>query len=1180
MRLTKLKLAGFKSFVDPTSVALPGQLVGVVGPNGCGKSNIMDAVRWVLGESKASELRGESMQDVIFNGSTNRKPVARASVELVFDNSLGRALGQWSQYTELAVKRLLTRNGQSDYFINNLKVRRRDITDLFLGTGLGPRAYAIIGQGMISRIIEARPDDLRVFLEEAAGVTRYKERRRETERRLEDTRENLARVEDIRQELAAQTEKLEAQAEVARQYHTCTAQLTEKQQILWLVRRNDAQGERDRLALEVTRAETELEGAATALSETETRLEHTRQAHDTAGETLHQAQSLFYHANAEVARLETEIRHRRELRQQLEARLARLAGEDAHWQAEAEKLAQERERWEELHIHAARRLEEAEARSAWSAERLPLAEEAETDVRAEVERLRREIAQAEQRLQVELTHRAHAQRSLEALRQRREKTRRDAETAQAPDAGELAEREDALRALEARQEAARQEAETRQAEIPEREARRRALDARLQQEGRAITAAEARQRALSQMQSGDTTELAAWLATHGLSEATPLWRQLTVAPQWETAVEAILRERLNALPTTTPPDTNTWETTRPANKLTLRLPNPAPADSNLPTAPEQTKKTLPSAGPELRAWVGVEDSGWGALLDEWFAGVHVASSLAEALALREGLAPGTCFVTPAGDRVERGAVSFFAPEAASGHGVLERQREIETLGEQIAEWRARVAALEAELAEEDAALRDTRTAADRLRREAEDLRRQAHALEVEVLRHSQALERYRAEKARLEERLAEFADEEEAERERELVAEENAAQMREIIAALRLEDDAARVRLEAAARALREAREMDAAIEREMREAQFSSRECDGKLAAIVAGTQVAERELTRIAADLAACGAQAEETPPERHEESLAAALEARSAREAELALQRNALEAARQTLREMEEARLRVMQGLDPLRARIGELKLKEQAAALNAEQLHNQLLDAGADEAALAAALPGARPQSLAQEIGRLQKAIVELGAVNLAALEELEAARERGNYLDRQANDLTEAMETLEDAIRRIDRETRELLQSTFDTVNAHFGQLFPELFGGGKAALVMTGEEILDAGVQVFAQPPGKKNATIHLLSGGEKALTAIALVFAMFQLNPAPFCLLDEVDAPLDDTNTERFCQMVRKMSAQTQFLFISHNKIAMEMAEQLVGVTMQESGVSRVVEVDMETALQMRESA
>ncbi|MDD3483701.1 MAG: chromosome segregation protein SMC, partial [Azovibrio restrictus] len=509
-----------------------------------------------------------------------------------------------------------------------------------------------------------------------------------------------------------------------------------------------------------------------------------------------------------------------------------------------------------------------------------------------------------------------------------------------------------------------------------------------------------------------------------------------------------------------------------------------------------------------------------------------------------------------------------------------RQREIETLGGSIEAFRLRAEACREELAALEDEVEQLQASLQQLRREQGEAQGRIHALQVETLKLSQALERHREQQARVSEQLAELEAEEESERERQYTAEELVAQLREQVEGLREQEQDARARLEAAERGLRDERERAAAGDREVREAQFSQRECAAKLQEIFANQALAQRQLQRIGSDLAEGRAQALDTPPEVYEEQLQLALENRREQELQLASRRDALESATQALRSLEEQRLRIEQGLEPLRSRIGELKLKEQAAALNAEQLAGQLLEAGSDESLLQEELQQARPQALAQEIGRLQKAIAELGAVNLAALQELETARERKGYLDDQAADLVEAMETLENAIRRIDRETRDLLQNTFDTVNGHFGRLFPELFGGGRAELVMTGDEILDAGVQVVAQPPGKKNSSIHLLSGGEKALTAIALVFSMFQLNPAPFCLLDEVDAPLDDTNTERFCQMVRKMSGQTQFLFISHNKIAMEMAEQLVGVTMQESGVSRVVEVDMEAALKMRDAA
>jgi chromosome segregation protein len=1169
MRLTKLKLAGFKSFVDPITVVLPGQLVGVVGPNGCGKSNIMDAVRWVLGESRASELRGESMQDVIFNGTSGRKPVARASVELVFDNALGRAQGQWSPYAELAVKRVLTRNGQSDYFINNLKVRRKDITDLFLGTGLGPRAYAIIGQGMISRIIEARPDDLRVFLEEAAGVTRYKERRKETEGRLEDTRENLARVEDIRLELSAQMEKLDAQAKAARQYHEFNASLTQKQQFLWLMRKNEADAGQQKLALEVTRAETELEATTAALRGTETALEVAREAHFAAGEEVHRAQSLLYSASAEAARLEAEIRHRQEIERQLAARLAQLADEEAHWQAQTEKFSSEKAKWEDLRDLADAREQAARARQAAGVEVLRQADTAQRAARAEAERLRRESTRAEQELQVELTHQTHAERNLHSLLQRRERLQQEAKRRVVPDETTLAEKEAERARIQAELEEVEARLRAAREALPQQEARQRALAARLQAQALEAAALETRLQVLQETQAAQAGDLSAWLAQYGLAEALPLWRCLRVRPGWETAVEAVLRERVQAIPATATVIAQLAEGARPGGKLTLCL-------------PEETTSSFADIDPDsLFMQVEMEESVWRPVLAMWLGRALTAESLSAALAARTRLLPGYCRVTPAGDVVERHALSLFAPDQAA-HGFLERQREIEALAAESARLRQTMATGRAEQAALAADCRARQEKAEALGRERNALQSRLHAAQVEVLKQNQALTQYQAEVARQETQMTDLEGEAEAERAYATAAAERITLLRAQTENERGMENAARLRLEAAERALLEAREQTAAIEREAREAEFSRRECAGKLEEIAAGLALATRESRRIATDLMACRAQKAETPPEILAGALQEALEKRRLCEADLARRRNEMEADAASLRAQEEERLRTAQLQEPLRKRIGDLQLKEQAAALNAAQLATQLQESGADEAALSRLLAEnpARPQTLTQEIAALQKAVSDLGAVNLAALQELETARERKGYLDTQAADLVEAMETLEAAIRRIDHETRDLLQSTFDAVNAHFGRLFPELFGGGRAALVMTGEEILDAGVQVFAQPPGKKNSTIHLLSGGEKALTAIALVFSLFLLNPAPFCLLDEVDAPLDDSNTERFCQMVKKMSGQTQFLFISHNKIAMEMAGQLVGVTMQESGVSRVVEVDMAAALKMREES
>ncbi|MDR3221205.1 MAG: chromosome segregation protein SMC, partial [Candidatus Accumulibacter sp.] len=538
---------------------------------------------------------------------------------------------------------------------------------------------------------------------------------------------------------------------------------------------------------------------------------------------------------------------------------------------------------------------------------------------------------------------------------------------------------------------------------------------------------------------------------------------------------------------------------------------------------------------------------------------------------------GACCVTPGGDIVARQSVTLFAPDAAE-HGLLERQREIDTLGETIAALDGRVEEEQARLAESEARLADAQNALENARRELDEWQDQAHAIQVETLKLSQMLERFRERQAQIDASLEDLAAEEEAENERLFTAEEAIEAQGERTQALQQALNEALAGLEHAERALRDEREQVNAAERDLQAAQFKQRECQGKIEEVLNNRDLARQQIARIVKDLADCEENAAAMQAEDLEPQLQQALEKRVACEHALAVARDALEAATNGLRGLDEQRMKIEQGLEPLRERIGELKLKEQAAATNVENLAAQLLEARADEEGLAPELAGARPGPLQSAISGLQRSIEALGAVNLAALDELESARERKGFLDAQSEDLTEAMDTLESAIRRIDRETRDKLRETYDAVNKSFGELFPILFGGGEARLIMTGEEILDAGLQVMAQPPGKKNSTIHLMSGGEKALTAIALVFSMFRLNPAPFCLLDEVDAPLDDTNTERFCAMVRRMSANTQFLFISHNKIAMEMAQQLVGVTMQESGVSRIVEVDMEEALRMRE--
>ncbi|MBL8382988.1 MAG: chromosome segregation protein SMC [Burkholderiales bacterium] len=1171
MRLTSIKLAGFKSFVDATSVAVPGQLVGIVGPNGCGKSNIIDAVRWVLGESKASALRGESMQDVIFNGSAGRKPVARASVELVFDNTGApphAGMGQWGQYGEIAVKRVLTRQGESSYFINNQQVRRRDIQDIFLGTGLGARAYAIIEQGMISRVIEARPEELRVFLEEAAGVSKYKERRKETETRLAGSRENLTRVEDIRRELDAQLGRLEEQARVAQTYRALTAEQATKQQLLWLVKRSEAAEEHARHARDVERVSAELEAETAALRGFERRLEEMRAAHYAAGDRLHAAQGELYGASAEVSRLEAEIRAIVDTRNRLSNQLAQLSAQGETWRQQELQNRDDVARWTADAAAGAARAEESAAVAAQHAERLPDAEAAAQEAQERAAAARTDVMQIEQQLQVEGAHQGNAQRALEALVARRDRLRMEQAGLNRPDEEAIARKREERGRREA--EAAERDARLAALEesLPAVTAERDAAQRTLQQHAREAHELEARIAALKELQERvqKSGKLTPWLERHELAGLPRLWQRLHVEPGWETAIEAVLRERLSALEI------------RNLDWLKAFFDEPPPAKLAFVSLDGVDAPVAGAAGlTPLIDRVRVDDANLRSLLGEWLAGRYAAESAADALARRAALPPRGVFVTPAGHMIGRRTVTFHAADSEQA-GMLARQNEIENLQLAIKAKHLHLDAARAEAARAESALSRLTAQLGEERPAAQAARGRLHELQLDVVKDEEALARYQETAGRIAAALAEIAANEEAERGRLELAEARFAELDQGMATAQEALESARIAAEEAQAVLAQERELVRQSERDAQEAEYHARSCRAKVAELESAAQGFAAQIARIGEESAQVQAELSGLDDAVVRNGLQAALDLRLAREQDLARVRSELDGLTAQLRAMDEDRLRSEQKLEPLRNRVGDLRLKEQAARLAEEQYGQQLAEAHADLDALAALLPGARAGALAGELARLAQEIAALGAVNLAALDELNAATERKGFLDAQFNDLTQAVTTLEDAIRRIDRETRELLRKTFDEVNTHFGELFPALFGGGEARLIMTGDEILDAGVQVMAQPPGKKNSSIHLLSGGEKALTATSLVFALFRLNPAPFCLLDEVDAPLDDPNTERFCQLVRKMSEETQFVFISHNKITMEMANQLVGVTQQEPGVSRIVAVDMDEAVRLRE--
>ena len=1170
MRLTQIKLSGFKSFAEPTTFALPGQLVGVVGPNGCGKSNIMDAVRWVLGESKASELRGESMQDVIFNGSGHRKPASRASVELVFDNTLARAGGQWNAFAEIAVKRTLTRDGTSSYYINNQPVRRRDVQDVFLGTGLGPRAYAIIGQGTISRIIESRPEELRLFLEEAAGVSKYKERRRETENRLKDTRENLTRVDDILRELNSNLNKLEKQAEVASQYRALQEQGTTKLHQLWFLKHRDAANEEARVAAAVAESTNALESRFAELRHVEAQLEQVRQAHYAANDVLHGKQGLLGEASLEVSRLEERIRYVVEGRARAQTRLADLNSQNAQWAERQDGAKVELEDIAEQIVAAEEQADVLHAQSEDQGLSLPDVEEAVRAAQATSNQQRAKVAQVQQQIQVLAADSRNIEEQSRQLKGRREKLAGEKQGLQAPDLAHI----DALKLQDAQASEQREITEARLHElseqVPQLDEQRRAAQEAVNVEGGRLADIGARLEALRSLQAKVQTEgkLKPWLDKHGLTGLQGLWTQVHIEAGWETALESALRERLSALSVGRLDTVRAFAADAPPAKLAFYA---------LPTgAVSSTHQTLPRLSELLR----LGDAGLKALLSDWLEGVYTADHLDQALSQRSQLTHGEVIMTREGHAVSQHAVAFYAPDSEQA-GMLARAQEIENLDRQqraqtLMADDAKSASVRLEAAYTDASQRLLGA-----RREAAEAQNRAHGLHVELLRLSAQAEAATSRRDQLVEELAEIDAQLEALEERKAIGEARFEELDIELANTQERHAELDDGVIAAERKLSDAREQQRSLERQAQEARFQAR-------ALTARRDELQRSIQTAAAQVAANVQAGEQLQLElgsfddaAAQSGLQAALNLKLEREQALGLARSEYDDLSAQLRRADEQKLGFERSLEPLREQITKLQLELQAAQLGGAQYLEQLAAAEVDAELLLKGIEEGNVKlwGLQTEIDRINKDINALGAVNLAALDELTSSRERKTFLDAQNADLLEAITTLEDAIHKIDLETRDLLASTFNQVNEHFGLMFPKLFGGGQARLVMTGTEILDSGVQVMAQPPGKKNSTIHLLSGGEKALTAIALVFAIFQLNPAPFCLLDEVDAPLDDANTERYKNLVMEMSKGTQFLFISHNKIAMEMAEQLIGVTMQEQGVSRIVAVDMQSALSMAEA-
>ncbi|ACE83378.1 chromosome segregation protein SMC [Cellvibrio japonicus] len=1166
MRLKCIKLAGFKSFVDPTTVNFPSNLCAVVGPNGCGKSNIIDAVRWVMGESSAKNLRGENMTDVIFNGSSGRKPVGQASIELVFDNSDGTLLGEYASFTEISIKRKVTRDGENSYYLNGTKCRRRDITDIFLGTGLGPRSYAIIEQGMISKLIEAKPEELRVYIEEAAGISKYKERRRDTESRMRRTQENLERLTDIREELERQLSRLQRQAQSAEKYaeYKQEERLLKAQLQALKYQQLDDQAKAKQLG--IRDLELRMEAFITDQVNKDTQIEKYRSQYTELGDKFNEVQGRYYSIGADISRLEQSIQHANERARQLQTDLDQTNRDCKEAEESLLIDAQKAEAWEAELLELEPELEMVKAAEETSGESLIDAEESMQRWQNDWDSFNQRAAEPRQRAEVQQSRIQHLEQVQQRLLQRIEKLREEKNSLQSDGEDEaIGQLTEQLAELDLVADEKREQVELIGEQLDQQRNRVQQLQGELDSSRGKLQTMRGRHASLEALQQAALGEknkaVKEWLVQQGFTANARLAETISVAEGWDKALETVLGNALQAVCVDG-------------------------IDASAGLLGELTQGELVLFDTRQRA---LSDSATKAplLADKvtasWdvpglLAGIYIAEDLSTALALRRQLSGHESVVTRDGIWLSAHWVRV-ARDSDASSGVIARRQELEELTAAIEDAEAAVADLSEQLEGARSTIKTLENQREQLRRDADEQNRRYGELRSQLSARQVRVEQTNMRRERLDNEIREAREQMEQEAEhlseaRMILSEaidmmEQDTDQRESL--LQQRDDI-RAGLDTARQRARH--DKDKAHELAMR-FQSVKTQLDairlgiGRLREQTARLQERREQLVASIAD--------NRDPVEEFKLELEASLAKRLAVESSLAEARRALETVEQELRQSEQARHRAEQEVQAVRAHLEQERLTAQMFEVQRAGIAEQLAEEELNLDIILAEMPdGTEIKPLEEELEAIAGRIARLGPINLAAIDEYKTESERKGYLDAQNADLVEALETLENAIKRIDRETRTRFKETFDQVNKSLQELFPKVFGGGHAYLELTGEELLDTGIAIMARPPGKRNSTIHLLSGGEKALTAIALVFSIFRLNPAPFCMLDEVDAPLDDANVGRYARMVEEMSEHVQFIYITHNKNAMEMAHQLLGVTMHEPGVSRLVTVDVDEAAEL----
>ncbi|MBC53518.1 MAG: chromosome segregation protein SMC [Gammaproteobacteria bacterium] len=1182
MRLKSIKLAGFKSFVDPTTVNFPSNLAAVVGPNGCGKSNIIDAVRWVMGESSAKNLRGENMTDVIFNGSGNRKPVGQASIELIFDNSDNRIKGEYASFAEISIKRKVSRDGTNMYMLNGTKCRRRDITDIFLGTGLGPRSYSIIEQGMVSRLIESKPEELRIFIEEAAGISKYKERRRDTENRIKRTRENMERLTDIRDELTRQLAHLHRQAQAAEKYKEYKTQerdlKAQYDALRWRALDTEVRAKQG----VIKELELQIESVIAEQRGLDARHEELLLKHTDLNDELSEVQGRYYSLGGDIARIEQSIEHHiermKQLRQDLDENRRNFEQSQTEAQADVQKMASLEEELAVLEPE----LELAEHAQEESAIKLEDAEEQMQGWQQTWDEFSQRSEEPRQLAEVEQSRIQQLEKIVERGVERRGRLRDERQAL-----GENPE-QDAIDELSVQITAMEDQLDSKQTRNSELASQIEQERGKGQQLGHELDQARSElQRQKGQFASLDALQKSAlgqtddklnrWLADKSLDQGSRLGERIKVAAGWEPAVEAVLGDTLQAVCVDDLDSVAGALAELPSGVLALLETGKNGDGGNKNgdggnTFASESIASVPILSPLSDKITADFD------VSPLLQGIYVADSLEEALAARKQLSGADSVVTPQGLWLGRNWIRVRKSVDAS-EGLLARKGEMSRLSEQMEILQQQAdELLESQQASRDA-LRDLEGEREQVQREIAQVSREYSELKsrlsAKIMKEEQTTQR----RQRLQHELEELEKQLEVEQENIARSRENLQNALDAMEqdierreTLMQQRDSLRGSLDQIRQQARH--DKDHAHQLSVREQLLRSQINSMRDTMARMNTQVlrAKERIESIEKQL-----NESDMPLEGKRMELETLLQNRLEVEDKMNAAKKAADDNEHQLRALEQERAGFERKAGGLREQLMEHRLKTEGDLVKREALSEQLKEARYNLETVLANLPeDLTQQGCEDELEAIGNRVQRLGAINLAAIEEYEQQSERKVYLDAQNDDLERALLTLENAIRKIDRETRTRFKETFDKINAGLQELFPKVFGGGHAYLDMTGEDLLDTGVAIMARPPGKRNSTIHLLSGGEKAMTAIALVFSIFRLNPSPFCMLDEVDAPLDDANVGRYGRLVKEMSDTVQFVFITHNKLTMEIANQLLGVTMHEPGVSRIVAVDIEEAAEL----